>query len=101
MLGDKQWQWFSNELISSKADFNIIVSSIQVLSSEHGYESWGTMPNEQTKLFSLIKDSKAEGVIILSGDRHISEFSILSLGQCLLLLKILSETERSKGIIKQ
>lgn len=79
MLGDKQWQWFSNELKSSKADFNIIVSSIQVLSSEHGYESWGTMPNEQTKLFSLIKDSKAGGVIILSGDRHISEFSKIKL----------------------
>ncbi|MBT8260043.1 MAG: alkaline phosphatase family protein [Bacteroidia bacterium] len=75
ILGEAQWKWFTKELKNSQAEFNIIVSSIQVLSSEHGYESWGTMPNEQSKLFSLIQDSKAKGVIVLSGDRHISEFS--------------------------
>ncbi len=75
ILGDKQWKWLSDELYSSKADFNIIVSSIQVLSDEHGFECWGNFPHETDKLLKLIADSKAKGAIILSGDRHISEFS--------------------------
>lgn len=75
ILGETQWSWLENELKSSNADFNIIVSSIQVLSAEHGFETWGNFPHEVDKLKGLIKDSKAKGVLILSGDRHISEFS--------------------------
>jgi len=75
MLGDTQWDWLKNELQNSKASFNIIMSSIQFLSSEHGFETWGNMPHEVDKLESLIKTTKAKNVIILSGDRHISEFS--------------------------
>lgn len=74
-LGPQQWQWLEEELNTSDADFNVIVSSIQVLSSEHGYEKWGNMPHEVDRLFGMIKTSKAKGVIVLSGDRHISEFS--------------------------
>jgi len=75
MLGDTQWKWLENELKTSKANFNIIVSSIQFLSAEHGFESWGNMPNEVEKLESLLKKTNANNTIILSGDRHISEFS--------------------------
>lgn len=75
MLGDTQWQWLEGELNSSTADFNLIVSSIQFLSAEHGFETWGTMPHEVDKLKNMISDSKARGIIVLSGDRHISEFS--------------------------
>ncbi len=75
ILGEEQWQWLQNELNRSKADFNIIVSSIQVLSHEHGFETWGNMPHEVRRLEKLIVDSKAKGIAILSGDRHISEFS--------------------------
>lgn len=79
ILGNKQWQWLSNELTNSTAAFNIIVSSIQVLSNKHGFETWGNFPSEVEKLFSLIKTSKAKRVIILSGDRHISEFSEINI----------------------
>ena len=75
VLGSTQWQWLENELKNSKADFNILISSIQFLSYEHGFESWGNFPNEVTKLKELIVSSKAKAVMILSGDRHISEFS--------------------------
>lgn len=75
MLGEAQWRWLEKELKSSTANFNLIVSSIQVLSAEHGFETWGNFPHEVDKLKGLIKDSKAKGVIVLSGDRHISEFS--------------------------
>lgn len=75
ILGVTQWQWLEQTLNNSTADFNIILSSIQFLSQQHGYESWGTMPNEINKMYDLITSSKAKGVIMLSGDRHISEFS--------------------------
>ncbi|ADV50039.1 hypothetical protein Celal_2757 [Cellulophaga algicola DSM 14237] len=75
VLGTTQWEWLANELNTSTADFNILVSSIQVLSNEHGFETWGNFPHEVDKLQKLIADSKAKGVVVLSGDRHISEFS--------------------------
>ena len=75
MLGETQWNWLTNQLKNSEASFNIIMSSIQFLSSEHGFETWGNMPHEVDKLENLIKTTRAKNVIILSGDRHISEFS--------------------------
>ena len=79
ILGNVQWTWLENELINSIADFNIIMSSIQVLSHEHGFETWGNMSHEVAKLKSLIVSSKAKRVILLSGDRHLSEISAIDL----------------------
>lgn len=75
LLGDEQWEWLEKEFKNSKADFNIIVSSIQFLSSEHGFESWGNFPHEVEKMQSLLLDYSLDNVLMLSGDRHISEFS--------------------------
>lgn len=75
ILGEEQWQWLEYELKNSNADFNILVTSIQLLSGEHGFETWANFPHEQDKLYNLIRSSKAKGVMVLSGDRHISEFS--------------------------
>ena len=75
ILGTKQWEWLQNELKNSTADYNVILSSIQILSAEHGFETWGNFPSEVEKLEKLLETSKAKNVILLSGDRHISEFS--------------------------
>lgn len=75
MLGETQWNWLEEELKNSKASFNIIVSSIQFLSNQHGFESWGNMPHEIEKLENILKSTKAKNTILLSGDRHISEIS--------------------------
>jgi alkaline phosphatase D len=75
ILGETQWKWLTNKLENSTADFNIILSSIQVLSAEHGFETWGNFPHEVEKLKNIIVKSNAKGVVLLSGDRHISEFS--------------------------
>jgi len=75
MLGKTQWNWLKNELENSKASFTILVSSIQFLSFEHGFESWGNMPSEVKKLENLLASTNTKNAIILSGDRHISEFS--------------------------
>jgi len=80
VLGEKQWRWLESELGNSEADFNVILSSIQILSAEHGFETWGNFPSEVEKLKDLIVTSKAKNVILLSGDRHISEFSTTKIG---------------------
>ena len=75
LLGEEQWSWLGEQLKSSKADYYILVSSIQLLSNVHGFEKWGNHPHEVDRLKELIVSSGARGVIVLSGDRHISEFS--------------------------
>ncbi len=75
ILGNTQWEWLTAELKNSSADFNLIMSSVQFLSNKHGFECWGNFPHEVDKLNRTIATSNAKGVIILSGDRHISEFS--------------------------
>lgn len=78
MLGEEQWNWLEEVLNNSKANFNVIVSSIQFLSDQHGFETWGNMPNEVRKMKEVLVKTKAKGVIILSGDRHLAEISKVS-----------------------
>ncbi|MDT7832067.1 alkaline phosphatase D family protein [Flavobacteriaceae bacterium S356] len=75
ILGETQWKWLEKELTNSKATFTVIVSSIQFLSSEHGFEAWSNFPHEVDRFTKLLSITKPNRVIILSGDRHISEFS--------------------------
>lgn len=77
ILGESQWAWLSNKLNNSDADVTIIVSSIQVIAAEHGYEKWANFPLERKRLFDLIVDSGVKKPIILSGDRHASELSVI------------------------
>jgi alkaline phosphatase D len=70
MLGEAQWAWLG-ERLREPAELRLIVSSIQVLAEGHGWERWGNLPRERQRLFDLIRDSQAGGVVFLSGDRHI------------------------------
>ncbi|NJM25999.1 MAG: hypothetical protein HC859_11445 [Bacteroidia bacterium] len=79
MLGEAQWQWLELELRLSDAEINIINSSIQVLSEEHQFEKWANFPASRKRLLDLIATSRAKGVIIISGDRHIAEISKVNL----------------------
>lgn len=79
ILGETQWQWLAEALRNSTADFNLIVSSIQFLSNSHGFEKWANYPHEVERMKQVILKSKAKGVVFLSGDRHISEFSKMTL----------------------
>jgi alkaline phosphatase D len=71
MLGDAQWAWLEDQL-SVPADLRLIVSSIQVHADGHGWEAWRTLPQERARLYNLLETSGAEGVILMSGDRHSS-----------------------------
>ena len=69
LLGKKQWQWLKDRL-NEKSDIKFILSSLQVLSLGHGWESWDKFPLEREKLFNLIDESGVSNLFILSGDRH-------------------------------
>jgi len=73
MLGDAQWKWLEQELNTSTARVNFIVSGVQFLPTEHVYEKWANFPKEREKLLDLIARSGAQTPILMSGDRHISE----------------------------
>ena len=74
VLGDAQWKWLEKQL-KQPADVRIIASSIQVVADEHGWETWGNFPHERSRLYKLIEQTKANGAIIVSGDRHLIEIS--------------------------
>ena len=76
MLGDDQWRWLESTL-REPADVRIIGSSIQVIANGHGWEKWGNLPHERQRLFQTIRDTGATGVVLLSGDRHLAELSML------------------------
>jgi alkaline phosphatase D len=79
MLGDAQWVWLAEQL-KVPAEVRIIASSIQVVAEDHGYEKWMNMPAERERLFKAIRDAHAAGIILLSGDRHLAELSMIDAG---------------------
>ncbi|VEU33582.1 unnamed protein product [Pseudo-nitzschia multistriata] len=106
VLGDDQWAWLENELLvessqpSSTAakldppELFVILSSVQVWSTNPIMEGWGHFPREQERLWNLLRthygaaspaadigsrgsDRRAEPapVMFLSGDVHHAEIS--------------------------
>ena len=76
ILGVEQWAWLRREF-ERGSDYNIVMSSVQVLSGEHGYETWGNFPHELDALLDLIAAYPESRTILLSGDRHIAEISAI------------------------
>lgn len=76
LLGSDQWSWLEKEF-TKPADLRVIGSSTQFGISYNGYEAWANFPHEQKRMLDLIKKTKAEGVLFLSGDVHYAEISKL------------------------
>jgi len=79
MLGEAQWKWLEEQL-RVPATVRLLVSSIQLVAEDHPYEKWMNLPHERERLYKLLKDTKATGVIVLSGDRHLAELSMMDAG---------------------
>lgn len=73
MLGKAQWQWLKQEL-AQPADVRLIVSSVQVLARDHGFEKWHNFPLERTRLLQAVAARNGGVAAFVSGDRHISAF---------------------------
>ena len=76
LLGAEQWQWLEAEL-AKPADLRLICSGSQFSIEYNGYEAWANFPHEQKRMLELIKKTKANGVIFLTGDVHYAEISKL------------------------
>lgn len=76
VLGEAQWKWLEGQLVGSPAQVHVVVSSIQVLASEHRFEKWANFPKERQRLLSLLARKDVPPVILLSGDRHVGEISV-------------------------
>lgn len=68
ILGNAQWSWFE-KVIEQESDLIIVLSSIQVLATEHVFEKWNLFPHERSR---IIKNLESVGTksLIISGDRH-------------------------------
>lgn len=76
MLGERQWRWLEAQL-KIPADVRIVASSLQVLADFPGWEGWVNYARDHQRLMELIRKTRANGVIFLSGDTHYAELSRL------------------------
>jgi alkaline phosphatase D len=73
MWGAEQRQWLIDALTTSDAPFKLVVNGGQVITSQAQYETGARFSHEQSLLLEAIQERQIEGVVFLSGDRHISE----------------------------
>lgn len=69
ILGEDQWQWLAQEL-DKTADLRFIISSIQLITSAHGFESWYNFPGERERFYRLLAEKGVTNAMLLTGDRH-------------------------------
>jgi alkaline phosphatase D len=97
LLGTEQWRWLESEL-RKPAELRLLVSSIQVVAGNKGAEGWGNFPIELERLYKLIDETEAAGVVILSGDVHFSEMSASNEAIDYLLYDFTSSPLRQFGV---
>jgi alkaline phosphatase D len=76
VLGEAQWAWLGEQL-RRPAELRLVATSIQAIPEDHGWEKWANFPQERARLLRLVRESRAGGVVLLSGDRHLAEVSVL------------------------
>ena len=71
ILGQEQWEWLERSMNQTNSSIIIILSSIQVLATDHPYEKWANFPLERKRLLNLISlASNDKSIVVVSGDRH-------------------------------
>ncbi len=79
-LGSTQWLWLERQF-KVPADIRIIASSNQFSHEYNGWESWTNVPHEQKRMIDLIKKTKANGIVFISGDVHWGEISKMEIAE--------------------
>lgn len=74
LLGEAQWSWLREQL-RQPAEVRLIASSIQFVSEFSGAEAWANLPHEKRRMLDLLRETRAAGVLFVSGDRHWCELS--------------------------
>lgn len=79
IFGRAQIDWLIEALKFSKAPFKMIATGGQFVSDLPVYENHAQYPEERAYLLQRLDEEGISGVIFLSGDRHHTEFSSLTL----------------------
>ncbi|NNC86865.1 MAG: alkaline phosphatase family protein [Akkermansiaceae bacterium] len=74
-LGAAQWKWLEGEF-RKPADLRVVATSIQFGHEYNGWESWTNLPAEHARMIELIRGTRANGVVFISGDVHWGEISV-------------------------
>ena len=67
MFGQHQLAWLKSSLITSRADFKVIVDGDQFLAHYHGHESWAQYQPEQNRFIHWIFAHQVAGVLTRLG----------------------------------
>lgn len=73
LLGNDQWVWLEAQL-NKPAEVRILVTSIQLIADGHYWEAWAMLPKERRRLYETINRTRANGLVVVSGDRHSAAF---------------------------
>ena len=76
MLGPVQKKWLLDGMKTSKATFKIIASPVAWASESKpgSSDTWNGFIGEREEIYQFLSDNKVEGVVLLSGDRHRTDF---------------------------
>jgi len=100
-FGEKQLQWLIDNLIYSNAKFKFICGGGQILNPLQVFENYSNYSVERQKLLDAISKYKIKGVVFITGDRHFSELSKLTLNDGTIVYDYTSSTlsagENKKG----
>ncbi|MBK9386974.1 MAG: alkaline phosphatase D family protein [Planctomycetes bacterium] len=78
MLGTAQLAWLQERLRSSRAAFKILAcGSGWSAAKGPGGDSWASFLHERDALFDFVREASIEGVVLLSGDTHVSELNAI------------------------
>jgi len=90
ILGEAQWSWFEKELQKSDADMHIIGGGSQFLPQDHRYEKWANYPKDRARLIKVLDKYDVSLPLLLSGDRHLGEMSLVSDKEGMPILEVTS-----------
>ncbi len=82
-LGKRQMQWLKEGLMGSNrnVNFRFIVVGNQVLNPVNDFECFRHFTNEWEELMEFIVKHRIEGVVFLTGDRHMTEMNYFQPGK--------------------
>ena len=84
ILGSAQWKWLEQELRRPPPSgvppaATVVLSTLPVVADRLGVgEGWQHFPQQRTRLLRLLAGSGRPGVVLLSGDIHLAELSLLT-----------------------
>lgn len=71
MFGRAQLEWLKQALVYSRAPFKVVVAGGQLWNKANRFEAFHNYPAEQSALAEWLLGQRIQGMVFLSGDRHI------------------------------